>query len=216
MYRQIKWKMGIGLCLRRLGTTAVSHKDFTRARAWFQEALEIFRALQQPSHIGDVLDGLGVVAWGTGNPDGAAALYERALELFQQVNDGLGIAEVLVHQGKIAQQQGDAASALAKYRKALTIRTDFGFKLGIAECLEALASLAVQGDAPTRGAHLLGAAAAIRESLNAPIPPLDRDGVEQAERTARKRLGGRFSELYDEGRILALNQAVRTGLENHD
>jgi len=208
--------MGIGLCLRRLGTTAANHKDFTRAREWFQEALEIFQELEQPSHIGDVLDGLGVVSGGTGDPDGAAALYERALELFRQVNDGLGIAEVLVHQGKIAQRQGDAATALTKYRSALTIRRDFGFKLGIAECLEALASLALQGDAPSRGAHLLGAAAAIRESIDAPIPPLDRDDVEQAERTARKRLGERFSELYDEGRKLALNRAVSAGLGNHD
>ncbi len=215
-YRQITWKMGIGLCLRRLGTTAANHKDFTRAREWFQEALEIFQELEQPSHIGDVLDGLGVVSGGTGDPDGAAALYERALELFRQVNDGLGIAEVLVHQGKIAQRQGDAATALTKYRSALTIRRDFGFKLGIAECLEALASLALQGDAPSRGAHLLGAAAAIRESIDAPIPPLDRDDVEQAERTARKRLGERFSELYDEGRKLALNRAVSAGLGNHD
>lgn len=215
-YRQIRWQMGIGLCLRRLGTTAVNHKDFTKARAWFQEALEIFRALEQPSHIGDVLDALGVVSWGTGDPDGAATFYAQALELFRQVNDGLGIAEVLVHQGKIAQRQGDAAAALAKYRSALTIRWDFGFKLGIAECLEALASLTLRGDEPSPGAHLLGAAAAIRESLNAPIPPLDRDEVEQAERTARKRLGGRFSELYDEGRKLTLEQAVSAGLGNHD
>ncbi|MGH2399401.1 MAG: ATP-binding protein, partial [bacterium] len=215
-YRQIKWKMGIGLCLRRLGTTAVNHKDFKDAELYFREALEIFRTLEQPNHVGDVLDGLGVVSMGTGDPDGAAALYEQALTLFRQVNDGLGIAEVFVHQGKIAQRRADAATAIAKYRSALSIRKDFGFKLGIAECLEALASIAVTGEEPTHGAELLGGAAAIRETLNAPIPPLDRDDVEHAVRTARKRLEGRFLGLYDEGRKLELTQAVSVGLGDHD
>jgi DNA-binding NarL/FixJ family response regulator len=88
---------------------------------------------------------------------------------------------------------------------------------GIPKRLEALATVAAgrgQGAAGARRAtRLLGAAAAARQRIGAPLPPVDRPGHEATMQAARAALGERaFAAAWAMGQALGLEEAVAEAL----
>src|SRR5262249_17869481 len=80
----------------------------------------------------------------------------------------------------------------------------------IALGLEQLAVTAAAAGQGRRAARLLGASAALRATIGAPLPPPEQNDVTQAAATARVALGeGAWAAAYAKGRRLALDQAIR-------
>jgi hypothetical protein len=64
-----------------------------------------------------------------------------------------------------------------------------------------------------RAARLLGAAAALRETIGAPLPLPERADVEQAVAGARAALGeAEWTAAFAAGRMLSLEQAIAEAL----
>jgi ATP/maltotriose-dependent transcriptional regulator MalT len=105
--------------------------------------------------------------------------------------------------------QGDLTAANALYDESLTIARKIGSKLTIAVCLEGMASvLETQGE-PTRATRLWGAAEVLRETMGAPIWPVERAPYERSVAAARNLLGARaFATAWAEGRTMPLEQAL--------
>jgi non-specific serine/threonine protein kinase len=82
----------------------------------------------------------------------------------------------------------------------------------VPESLEGIASL-FAGQQPTHATQLLGAAAAIRESVNVPLPPVHRAAYERTVTAARDRLGeAAYAAAWVAGRMLTLEQALDLAL----
>ena len=113
----------------------------------------------------------------------------------------------------MARRRGEVAEAEALQREALALYQELGDQRGCARGLEELASTAGVAGQGERAARLLGAAAAVRETIGAPQPPQEQTDVEQAVAAARAALGEEaWAAAYAAGRALSLEQAIAEAL----
>ena len=110
---------------------------------------------------------LALVSRRRGDLAAARTRYNDALDLYRRIGDRRAEARMLAGLGDVAAQEGDDVAAAAAYRESLTLRSQLGDRAGIAAMFERLAG--VSEAAPERAARLLGMAAALRESIGAPL-----------------------------------------------
>jgi hypothetical protein len=90
-----------------------------------------------------------------------------------------------------------------------------GLKHTILLCLEGLARVAVAQGRMGRAARLCGAAAALREDMGWPLPPVKRAEHERTVAAARGALGEEeFAAAWVRGHALPLEEAVADTLSN--
>ena len=115
----------------------------------------------------------------------ATTLAEEQLLLAQTLGITFVVAKYTIMLGRLAQQQRNYALAKARYREALALYRTFGGPTFTALCLESLATtLCAEGhyELTTR---LCAAAAALRERVQTPLPPAEREAFEQTIASAR-------------------------------
>jgi hypothetical protein len=106
------------------------------------------------------------------------------------------------------------AQAEALGREGLAQSEEIGDLRFCAAGLELLASTVGVAGQGERAARLLGAAAALRETLGAPQPPQEQAEVEQAVAATRAALGeDAWAAAFAAGRALSLEQALAEALE---
>jgi non-specific serine/threonine protein kinase len=104
---------------------------------------------------------------------------------------------------------------VAKLGESLEVRQEIGDKGGIAWCIERLGEVAVAQGNPEKAVRLLSAAAALRISIGSVIDPADQPEYQKRRAALRSELGEkRFTETWEEGRILTLDQAIAYALES--
>lgn len=97
-------------------------------------------------------------------------------------------------------------------REALRLRQAAADRLRMVECLEGLAAAAARAD-PALAARLLGMAAAGRQALGAPPPPLLRPELAATERAARTALdAAAYNAARAAGEALPLDEAAAEAL----
>ncbi len=97
----------------------------------------------------------------------------------------------------------------ALYEESLAEAKEVGEKLDIVHDLEGLAGLAAAQGEPARAAQLWGAAEALRESIGAAVPPIDRAAYERTVPAARTELGQEaFAKAWAEGRAMSLEPLI--------
>jgi hypothetical protein len=88
-----------------------------------------------------------------------------------------------------------------------------GHKRGIARVLECLAATAAAQSNAVESLHLAGAAAALRQRLNAPLTPTEQPRLEKALEFARRTLGDAAGlTAWMEGWAMPIEQAIREAL----
>jgi predicted ATPase/DNA-binding CsgD family transcriptional regulator len=208
----ISRELGDAICIARsLPALAlmlfISQGDPTLVRSLLEESLAISRELDFKGIIARCLSHLGLVELQQGNLATARSLLEESLAYHKETGDQWGISWVLSIIARVQTYHGDRAGALVLYKESLEIARKIGSKLNIAVCMEGMASvLAVEGD-PARAAHLWGAAEVLRESICAPIWPVERVSYELSVAATRALLGETaFVTFWAEGRTLPLGQ----------
>jgi hypothetical protein len=91
--------------------------------------------------------------------------------------------------------------------------SDVGDRGAVAHCLEALAILASALHANHTAAVLFGAAEALEESIEFVMPPSERFDYPVSVDSARAALGDCFAALWDEGRSLDQDSAIKLALK---
>jgi non-specific serine/threonine protein kinase len=200
-HRIARSEFALGLVKEDLGR-------FAEAQAHHEEALRIYRGLNDEVWPPYVLNGLGLVAYEQGEIDRAAAHFEEALGAFRAAGNTYGAGFVLTNLAKVARARGDYARATARFAESLALRWEHGDKLGIAGCLRGLASVAALTHRFARAARLFGAAEALREAIGASVP---RHHARYDRAVARVRAGlgeAAFTAAWAAGRALPLAEAV--------
>jgi predicted ATPase len=199
--------------LSNLANTVKLQGDYVCARSLYAECMSIFHELDDRTGVAWSLNYQGDVARERGDSSAALALYEEALASFRQLEDRWGIAGTLADLGSLAREQGNCSAARSLYRESIKLFQELGYKRGIARLLECFACAAAAQHEPERSLRLAGAAAALRQTIGAPLTVAEQVKLEASLHPARAALTPADSaEAWSEGKALPVERAVEEAL----
>src|SRR5262249_12941700 len=103
------------------------------------------------------------------------------------------------------------------YVESLGLHRELSNRWGMAFTLEAFAGLAIAQQQSLRATRLFGVAEALREAINAPLPPNERENYDQNVALVRQVLGeAAFTTAWAAGRAMTLDQAMAYALRESD
>ncbi|TWF75727.1 putative ATPase [Pseudonocardia hierapolitana] len=188
--------------LSAFGRIALLTGDFEQADELHESAR--VQAVAQGYTIGEEFAELGLAlsARRQGRFDEAEAWLRKWLAYDRRLESDMAIALILAELGFIAEQRGDADAACALHLEGLAAARKAADPRAVALALEGLAGVeALCGD-HERAARLLGAAAALRAEVGAPLPAGERGDVDRITATCRAAVGDdAFASAFDHGRV---------------
>jgi non-specific serine/threonine protein kinase len=228
--RRWGYKQRSARALNDLGILAANQGDNPAARAMWEESLGLCGELNDKRGAALALGNLGYLSLTEGDPATALPLLEESLSLLRELGEKSSIATGLGNVGIGALQQADYAAARALLNETLALCLELEDKSLAAQILAALASVEMPGTIlpeerhdpaavrgaeqkatgdPVRAATLLGAAAALLESIGAALDPMENRIYEQAAAAARALLGDEaFEAARQAGRAMTMEQAT--------
>ncbi|HXW55981.1 MAG TPA: protein kinase [Candidatus Cybelea sp.] len=209
LWKELGDRLAVARALSNFATVVKSQGHYAQARALYEECLSIFGDLGDSAGIAWVLNHQGDVLRDQGDLSTARLLYERSLATFRELNDRWGIAGSLADLGNLVREQGDFAASDGLYRESLILFQNLGHKRGIARLLESFACSAADQAQAERALKLAGVAAALRQTIGAPLTSSEQTRLEQSLSAARQKLtmtGSRTAWL--EGWVMPVEIAI--------
>jgi len=209
LWRELNDSHAVARALSNLANVVRLQADFSYAGVLNQECLSIFSELGDGAGYAWALNHQGDVLRGQGDSIAARILYEQSLASFRELNDSWGVGGSLADLGNLAREQQNYQTANKLYRESLRIFRNLEHKRGIARLLESFACSAAAQSESERSLRLAGAAAALRQSIGAPLVPSEQVKLEQTLELARRALPlatGRNAWL--EGWVMPIEKAV--------
>ncbi len=108
-----------GLLLLQLGQINTLHHHADLARRFDNEALSIFRSINEPEGIALAYDELGLIDGQQQNLGNATNDYGKALKFYEDSHDSSGVLDTYQGLGKAYEEKGDIEKALTYYLRAL-------------------------------------------------------------------------------------------------
>ncbi|MGN9785706.1 BTAD domain-containing putative transcriptional regulator [Nonomuraea sp. ZG12] len=188
--------------LSRLGRIALLTGDHALAEDYHERArvLAVSQSNRPAEEFAEV--GLALVARRQGRLDEAERRLRSQLGWVREVSGEPGAALILAELGFVAERRGDAAGALGLHQQSLAAARKVGDPRAVALAFEGLAGARALEGRHEEAARLLGGAAALRESVGAPLPPAERGDVDRITEAVRQALG-------DEALTAALTAAAQ-------
>lgn len=207
---------GVASLLSNLGIIAWFQGNHPEARRLYEEALAIRRRLGDRWAIGNSLNNLGLVLRDLDDPNGAQRLLEECLAINREIGDLPSIANALGSLADITLSLGNLPAARDFLTENIRINRDIGDRNGLAFSLELTAQLAAAESQPQRALTLAGAAAALRESIGAPLSPSEQERLDHTLETATRNVTPNLRSTWTlNGRNLPLDQALHLALSPH-
>ena len=197
------------IILGNLAVAAANQGRIGLARARMEEQLASARELGDRKLTGWALTNLGLAATEAGDLTTARARQDEALRLAQEIGDRRLETYALTHRALACRADGDYPAARTFHQRSLQLAQALGEPHIIAENLEELASVEAADANPGLAARLLGAAQALRERLNEPIPGPGLARHNQVIANLRRALGDeQYQAAWDQGRSMPEQQAI--------
>lgn len=199
-----------------LGQVMSDTGDFENGQVYLMESLSLARSAGRQQNVCVLLTNLGNLFLARHDYLAAQSCYEEALPIGQAIKARGHITFLIINMGEVAHNLGNLAAAMEHYQQGLRELREMGDKLSLTATLESFAYVLVDtaeaGDAQL-AARLLGAAEALREGLQAPIPPREKGRYDKYLARLRERLGeSDLLHLWRTGRALSLDHAVALAL----
>ncbi len=212
--RKMANKRGIAWSSAVLADTLfLSQQDATMAEASLTEAEALFQELGDKWGIAECTWRQGRIALAQADIVMARTLVEQSVALSRELGNRRSLASALCLLGSVAAAQQDWASARACSEESLAEAQAVHDAVQIASSLEGLAGVLAAERASLANvlwaAQLWGAAEALRETMGAPLPPVECDTYEERVAAARSSIGKRiFSAYWAQGRTMTPEQAL--------
>jgi predicted ATPase/class 3 adenylate cyclase len=209
LFRELGDKWSIAYLLLQVVSVASYQGNYDKACPAAEEGLALFRELGDKEGIADALHSLGGVILNQGNYARARVILEEGLALYRELGLKRGIARVLFSLGRVAFSQCDYAKAEALHQEDLHLFKELDDKWLIALSLEELGAVVAMQGKPRWAARLVGAAAALRETIGSIPLPAERTNYERGIGYARTQLGEEvFAAALAEGRTMTPEQVL--------
>ena len=194
--------------LYNLSFAHASQGDMPAALGLLEQAKALFQEFGVTRGVADVQWILGIVARMQGDLDRSRALAEEALGMHREGGDRFGTTVCLYALGRTAFAQGDMVTARASLMEALDNDEQVGSRTGMAVILDNLAAHASQQGDQLRALRLAGASQALKESAGGQAPPplIDIPDLREAARGSLSEAA--VDAAWEEGRAMAIEQAV--------
>ena len=104
--------------------------DYVTARYYLKQSRAIYRKVNFPHMLAQVLNTLGnVICYQTADYDHAMQLYEEALEIYRGFDDQNGISKVLLNIGVVALERGEFSQAATLFQSSLDgyLQVNYGY-----------------------------------------------------------------------------------------
>ncbi len=202
-------KGGIAFSLSNLANIALIEGETARAQSLDEQALTLHRELGDLHGAAFILGSLANIARSQGQLDHARALHEESLALKREIGEPQGIAHSLHGLGQVASEQKTYDEAEALFVESLALCRELGGKLQIAVVLEDMAELEHARRRHARAATLLAASEALRQALEAPVPPQQQERHAQRNEEMEAQLGKEAcTRANAAGRAMDFDQAI--------
>lgn len=185
-WRRLRDRLSTARCLHNLANVARMRGDYSRATTALAEATSIFEQVGDASGAAWSINQSGDLELEQGRIESAQSLYRNALAAFRKTGDRWGCARSLADLGHIYCKQSEFAASHAAFREALVLCSELGHRRGIARTLEGTACLAAASGDTARALTLAAAADHLRNQIGAPLPPAERNKLEQGLLAARE------------------------------
>ena len=209
VWKELGDRLAVARGLSNLAALRKSQGNYEGAHSLYEECQAIFAELQDRTGIAWAFNHQADLLREQGHLPAARALYECGIVAFREVNDRWGIAGSLADLGNLTREQGDYAACGELYRESLSLFQELGHKRGIARGLESFAALAAARADSERALRLAGVAAALRQSIGAPLTVNEQAKLDQCLEPARKKLSTAAARAaWLEGWVMSVEVAV--------
>jgi predicted ATPase/class 3 adenylate cyclase/DNA-binding CsgD family transcriptional regulator len=214
IFRELGHKMGVAWILMYLGAGACETCDFPQARALLDESLALARELEADQRIAQTLEWLGAISFAEGDSSAAHNHLESGLAYARHIGGPPQIVHLTGRLAQVALAQRDARRACALLDESFRLLAEVTDRTCFPRPLERAAEVIAALGQPLRAARLFGAADSLRQSLSAPLAPVDKKHYSHAVATARAAAGrAAFEREWSAGALMTIDQAVAHGRE---
>jgi predicted ATPase len=204
---------GVATLLNNLGIIARFQRDLDSARQMNEESLALFREMGDRWAVGQLLNNQACVASDQGKYAEARTLLNESLMIRRQLGDKAGLALSLNTLADVVLDEGEYGDARPLLDESLAISRELGDQTAIAYLIEDYGGLAAAEGKLERALRLAGFAAALRESIGAPLPPAEQARVDRMLAPARASLPeSAATSEWEAGRSLGLEAAIALAL----
>ena len=209
IFRELGDKVGIAASLHQLALVLfLSLNDQKRVHSLLDESLSLWNELDSRNGMAIWSYLAGLVALFECDITHARALLERSVALYKEVGDRWHTARSLSALARVEAVQRNYALAQILYEEHLRLCREIGYK-NIASAMEGLASVVMGQGQPAWAAQIWGAAEKLRETIGAPLPPVESVAYKQSVATVRKLLGSQaLAAAWASGRTMTPEQAL--------
>ena len=208
-WREVGDLKAVARSLSNLANVVKLQGDYDRARSLYAECHSIFEGLRDRTGVAWSLNSQGDAARDQGDSAATLVLYEHSLAIFRELGDPWGIAGTLADLGNLAREQRDFPRAHSLYAESLKVFQGLDHKRGVARLLECFACSAAAQMQAERSLRLSGAAAALRQSIGAPLSPAEQAKLEILLGPARQALSNASgATAWLEGWALPLEKVI--------
>lgn len=181
------------------------------ARERLEQVIHLYQLLGVRTMVAEALGFLGLLSLRQDDMEGACMHLLENIRLREAIGDarGLAWAQIWLARAELAQRKLDGATRLLFEGLARALQTQS--RLLIAMGLEELGKVATEQGEPTWAARLFGAAQALREAIEAPLPPCEQPAYEQVLSSIREQLGTvHFHAAWAQGHGMAPQQVLES------
>jgi non-specific serine/threonine protein kinase len=204
--------------LYRAATVALYlDEDYATASQLLEEGLPIARALGDSYRNASIVNGLGLVAFNTGQLDAARSLFEESREIARAGGHEGAAGIAIANLALTALEHGDIQSAADWAREATLITSRLGNLRELAGALSNVAGVAASTARPRQALELAGAISALRAQSGILPLVLEQRASDGWLEPARAALGPeQANAAWERGRSMALGNAVELALAISD
>ncbi len=207
--RELGDSHGVAVLLNNLGVIARFQRDLNAAWEANAESLALFRKMGNRWALGQLLNNQACIASDQGDYAQARSLLEESLSIRRQLGDKAGLALSLNTLADVLLDQGDYGSVTPLLEESLSINRELGDRTAIAYLLEDYAGLAAAGARAGVALQLAGFAAALRDSIGAPLPAAEQARLERMLAPAKAALSVQdAASAWETGRSMSSEEAI--------
>jgi non-specific serine/threonine protein kinase len=209
VFERLDDQRGIGWAYHFLGHIARARAELPRAAELLERALSAFRRTPEEVSLILPMAALGFTVGALGDQARATQLLEESVDLARRTGSVGRLAIASIYLGQVAFARGDTQRAAAALEEALKLFQVWDSAWGMAECLEGLAVVAGSEARFDRAARLMGAAARLRESIGAPVHPVDRADHERTVGLSQAALGlDAYTSAWRAGQSMNIDEVI--------
>jgi class 3 adenylate cyclase/tetratricopeptide (TPR) repeat protein len=207
--RDGQWKV-----LNNLAIVAEYQGDLAASAGLHELSLAILRDVGNRSGLSLALGNLGYVLLAQGKAEEARARLGEAAAICREIGDRWTLGNTLTNLGNAVRALGDYGAARRCYAESFQINRVLRDRWAVAYLLEETARLAHLEGRAADALTLLGAAAALRAAINAPLPPRDQAALEELRGLLRAAVGETGADAATAaGAALSADEAIAHALE---